>query len=136
MDPRPPVPTAGSSDARAVTGARGEALAAAHLASLGHEVVACNWRLRAGELRGELDLVALDHAAGAVVVVEVKTRRGEGFGGPLAAVTPRKQAKVRALAAAFLLDAALPYRRVRFDVVGVLLRPGRAPELTHLQGAF
>lgn len=123
-------------DRRARTGAHGEAIAAAHLGSLGLEVVAANWRLAAGELRGELDLVALDHAGGVVVVVEVKTRRGDGFGGPLAAVTPRKQAKVRALAAAFLADASLPYRRVRFDVVGVVLRPGRPPALTHVPGAF
>ncbi|MBW3659489.1 MAG: YraN family protein, partial [Actinobacteria bacterium] len=49
-------------DRRARIGARGEDVAAAHLADLGLEVVARNWRQRTGEVRGELDVIALDHA--------------------------------------------------------------------------
>ena len=64
----------------------GESLAAAHLEEDGLEVVARNWRLRAGELRGELDLVAVDRAGGLVVVCEVKTRRdAHRFDGALVA---------------------------------------------------
>lgn len=124
--------------ATAPLGVRGEALAALHLEEHdGLEVMARNWRLTAGALRGELDLVALDHRGAAVVVCEVKTRPGERFGGPLAAVTPRKQRRIRRLSAAFLTQAALPYRRVRFDVVAIRLPagPGRA-RLTHLPEAF
>ena len=118
-------------------GRRGEALAAAHLEADDElEVVARNWRLASGELRGELDLVALDHAAGLVVVVEVKARRGHAQGGPLVAVTARKQQRIRQLTALLLPGAGLPYRRVRFDVVGLWL-PDRAPgRLEHLEGAF
>lgn len=124
--------------ATAPLGVRGEALAAVHLEEDdGLEVVARNWRLTAGPLRGELDLVALDHRDAVIVVCEVKTRRGDRFGGPLAAVTPRKQARIRRLAAAFLTQAALPYRRVRFDVVAVRLPAGPGPaRLTHLPEAF
>jgi putative endonuclease len=121
---------------RGSLGALGEELAARHLRVDDRlEVVARNWRLARGELRGELDLVALDHARGCVVVCEVKTRRdAERFGGALAAVPPRKQAKVRALTAAFLREAALPYGRVRLDVVAVDL--GRRPVLHHVEAAL
>lgn len=99
----------------------GEQLACDHLDNLGLEVVARNWRVVDGDLRGELDIVALDHDAGQVVVVEVKTRRGDGWGGGLAAVDGRKRARLRRLVAALLLQASLPYRRVRVDVIEVRL---------------
>jgi len=117
-------------------GALGEDLACRHLVEDDRlTVVARNWRLSVGELRGELDVVAVDEAIGCVVICEVKTRRDAAhFGGALAAVSPRKRAKVRALAGAFLRDAALPFHRVRLDVVAVDL--GRRPTLTHLLDAL
>lgn len=117
------------------TGAIGEELACQHLAALGLEVVARNWRIADGDLRGELDVVALDHDARLVVVVEVKTRRGDGYGGALAALTPRKQARIRRLAIAFLLQADLPYRQVRLDAIAVRLDVD-PPAIEHVQGAF
>lgn len=134
-DSQMPPPRSRPRDDRSAVGARGEELAAAHLRDEGLEVVARNWRWASGDLRGELDLVALDHARGTVVVCEVKTRRGDAFGGPLAAVTPRKQAKIRALTVALLTGGDLPYRTVRFDVVGVWLQ-GPAPRIEHLVAAF
>lgn len=122
---------------RAQLGPRGERLAVTHLtADDGLELVVRNWARRTGELRGELDVVALDHEHRAVVVVEVKARRSERHGGPLSAVTHRKQAKVRALTAALLRETSLPYRRVRFDVVGLLLPPTGDGRLSHVLGAF
>lgn len=117
------------------TGALGEDLACRYLDVVGLEVVARNWRIADGDLRGELDVVALDHDARQVVVVEVKTRRGNGFGGALAAITPRKQAAIRRLALAFLVDADLPYRQVRFDAVAIRLDLD-PPAVEHLPGAF
>lgn len=115
----------------------GERLAVAHLTGDdGLDVVATNWAVRSGEVRGELDVVALDRRRGVVVVVEVKARRRDDLGGPLVAVTPRKQAKVRALTSVLLVDARLPFRRVRFDVVGLLVPDGRSGRLTHVMGAF
>ena len=117
-------------------GRLGEDLAARHLVDDdGMTVVARNWRLSAGELRGELDLVAVDPRARIVVVCEVKTRRDAArFGGALAAVSPRKRAKVRSLTAAFLRDASLPYGQVRLDVIAIDL--GRDPLLHHVLGAL
>lgn len=117
-------------------GAAGEELAAQHLvADDGLRLIARNWRLSAGELRGELDLIAVDEAVGRIVVCEVKTRRdAERFGGAVAAVSPGKCAKIRSLTAAFLRESSLPFRRVRLDLVAIDL--GRRPTLTHLEGAL
>lgn len=134
MDTTPRTPDRPRTDT-AGTGATGEQLACELLTARGLEVVARNWRVADGDLRGELDVVALDHDAHVVVVVEVKARRGGGFGGPVAAVTPRKQARLRRLAVAFLVAADLPYRQVRFDVVGVRLDHA-PPSLEHVREAF
>lgn len=121
---------------RTSLGARGEQLAADHLAAEGLEILARNWSVRSGPLRGELDIVAVDRATGALVVCEVKTRRSDAYGGPLVAVTPRKQAKIRALAVGFLRDAEVRLSTVRFDVIGVWLLPDRPPRIEHVVEAF
>ncbi len=120
--------------ARRDLGRRGEDLAAAFLEEQGYRIVGRNWRRSAGALRGELDLLAA--RGGTLAVVEVKTRRGDAFGGPVSAVTGRKQAKLRALAAAWLREEGGWRGPVRFDVVAVWLRPGREPELRHIPRAF
>ncbi len=109
----------------------GEARAARHLRSLGFDVVAVGWRPPERELRGDLDLVA--RSSDLVVFCEVKARRDAGrFGGAVTAVTPAKQAQIRALAASWLRR----HRngddlRVRFDVVAI-----DGVRLTHYEAAF
>jgi putative endonuclease len=115
---------------RAQLARRGEDLACELLAAAGLRVVARNWRCR----DGEIDVVAA--ADGLLVVCEVKTRAGEGFGSPAAAVTGAKQRRLRRLAAAYLAQAGLPPVRVRFDVVAVTWRRGTVPRVEHLPGAF
>lgn len=117
-------------------GVLGEDLACRHLTVDDRlTVVARNWRLVAGELRGEIDVVAIDEADGCIVVCEVKTRRdAHRFGGAVAAVSPSKRTRVRALTAAFLRETPMPFRRVRMDVVAVDV--GRDPTLTHLIDAL
>ena len=111
-------------------GRRGEALACALLAAGGLRIVARNWRCQ----RGEIDVVA--EGPGLLVFCEVKTRRGDGWGSPAAAVTGAKQARLRELAAAYL--AATPPRpsRVRFDVVTVVWPRRGQPAVEHLKGVF
>ncbi len=122
---------------RGPLGPLGERLAAAHLTGEdGLEVVLTNWARRSGEVRGELDLVALDHSSRTVVVTEVKARRSQRHGSPLLAVTPRKQAKVRSLTTTLLREVSLPYRRVRFDVIGLLLPTRGQGRIEHLLGVF
>ena len=111
-------------------GAHGERLAAAYLTDAGLRVIDRNWRCR----EGELDLVARD--GDALVFCEVKTRRGTGYGDPVEAVGPRKQARLRVLAQRWLAAHDEHAPDLRFDVVGVLLRAGAPALVTHLRGAF
>lgn len=120
--------------ARRGLGDRGEDLAAEHLERQGYRIIARNWRRTTGPVRGEIDVLAARD--GTLVVVEVKTRRGDAFGGPVSAVTHRKRSKLRALTAAWLREVGGWRGRVRFDVVAVWLRPGQPPELRHIPGAF
>ncbi len=55
-----------------------------------------------------------------LVFVEVKLRRGTGFGGPLEAVTTRKQNTLRSLAKRYLSEREPTFDAVRFDVVGII----------------
>jgi putative endonuclease len=125
--------------ARQRLGQHVEEIVAVSLARRGAAIVARN--ARASGVRGEIDLIALDR--GELVFVEVKGRReGSRLGPerPALAVTPRKQAKLRALARAWLADhrGELPYcRGLRFDVVGVTLdRAGAVLDWEHLKAAF
>ncbi len=125
-------------------GDAGEDFAVAYLEASGYRILARNWRLGSGDIRGELDVVATRE--GTLVFVEVKTRRGEAYGGPLLAVSASKQVKVRALAVAFLRSSEHRGTRprtppgttplIRFDVIAVWMRPGAEPRLEHLPGAF
>lgn len=119
-------------NSRGRRGARGEEAAAGYLQEQGYRIVARNWHTH-GDVRGELDLVCARD--GLLVFVEVKTRRSDRFGGPLAAVTRDKQARIRALAAAFLRQTGLRAPEIRFDVVAVWDRADRAA-VDHLPGAF
>lgn len=109
-------------------GEYGERLAARYLAERGMTVLDRNWRCA----HGELDLVARD--GDCLVFCEVKTRRSERFGAPVEAVTQRKAARLRRLAAAWLRDHDERCDRIRIDVIGIL-RPLRGPaQLRHLVG--
>ncbi|AYF75242.1 YraN family protein [Nocardia yunnanensis] len=111
-------------------GAQGEELAARFLRDAGLEIVARNWRCR----YGELDVIARDGEITAFI--EVKTRSGLTCGPPEEAVTYRKQRRIRELATRWLCEHPGPWLRVRFDVVSVLLRPGREPQIRHLKAVF
>nr|WP_222618107.1 YraN family protein [Nakamurella sp. PAMC28650] len=112
-------------------GRRGEDLAAAHLEGLGLVILMRNWRCK----EGEIDIVATDGLQ-QVVICEVKTRSGDGFGSPFEAVTQGKRRKLRRLAQVFLADYGMRWVSVRFDVIGVLARPGQEVELSHIEQAF
>ena len=107
----------------------GERLAAEHLARAGYRIVARN--VRAGGV--EIDVVA---ARGRLVVfVEVKARRGRGFGAPEEAVDPRKCARLVRGARAWLREHA-PRARARFDVIAVEPDQDGVLRVRHLPDAF
>ena len=121
------------SDARQLLGAAGEEAALHVYLDRGYRLVARNWRCRLGEL----DLVL--GRGSQLVICEVKTRRGSRFGHGWEAVDARKQAKLRAVAQAFLLAHPIRSASVRFDVASVWVRDARAPssaEVELFQDAF
>ncbi|GAA2150185.1 putative endonuclease [Humibacillus xanthopallidus] len=107
----------------------GERLAARYLLEQGVEILDRNWRC----VRGELDIVAREGAD--LVICEVKTRSGEGFGAPYEAVTWRKQRRLRQLGGLWRDEhpekCAGP---LRIDVISILCLPGRPARLEHLRG--
>jgi putative endonuclease len=111
---------------RGALGRAGEDLAAAWYEACGYEVVARNWRCRAGEL----DIVARRDRLH--VFCEVKSRSSAAFGVPAEAVGRAKRARLRRLAALWFAaqtpgrpgapvpGGPVPGGPVRFDVACVL----------------
>jgi putative endonuclease len=129
--------TDATTDTRRRLGALGERLAREHLARAGYRLVQANFRCR----HGELDLVVAD--ARALVFCEVKTRIAgsrAGPAGPLDAIGPAKQRRLRVLAREWL--HAHPDRRphapaLRFDAIGVTVTArGELLALDHVEDAF
>ncbi len=116
--------------AKDAVGRYGERVAAAYLADAGWQVLDRNWRCRAGEL----DIVALHGTE--LVVVEVKTRTGDGFGHPAEAVTARKLARLRRLAAQWLAAHDLRPTGVRVDVIAVRTARSGPARVEHLAGVL
>ena len=115
---------------KAAVGRFGEEVAARHLEATGLRVLDRNWRCA----EGEIDIVASDGAT--LVVCEVKTRSGAGFGDPAEAVVGAKAARLRRLALRWLAAHDLGWRDLRFDVVTVVRRRDGAPVVRHLRGVF
>lgn len=90
-------------------------MAASFLSDRGYRVVARNQRTPLGEL----DIVCRSRTG--VVVVEVKARCGETYGGALEAIGPRKARRLRAAAVWWLADKGWFPCEVRFDAVVVAL---------------
>lgn len=120
----------GMTTQRRAVGAYGENVAARHLQEQGLVILDRNWRCA----DGEVDLVLRD--GDDIVFCEVKTRLGDRFGPPSAAVTQHKVRKLRHLALRWLSEAGIRPREIRFDVVEVLPRAGSASRITHIRAAF
>jgi len=112
-------------------GRRGEDLAAQFLESLDLVVLARNWRCR----EGELDIIATDRVE-TLVICEVKTRAGTGYGTPIEAVTYAKRRRMRRLAQLWLSQTGLRHPLVRFDVIGIVWPLNEDPQILHVPEAF
>jgi len=111
-------------------GRRGEDLSHRYLERQGLVVVARNHRSPSGS--GEIDLVAWDRDT--LAFVEVKCRRSTEHGAPDRNVDAGKQRALISAARHFARQAGVPFERVRFDVVTVVLTD--PPGLTHLRDAI
>jgi putative endonuclease len=127
-------------DPRRNLGNAGESLAVQTLLEAGMTIVERNWRCSVGEL----DIVAQEDGPDFVrglastpwlVIVEVRTRRGEEFGTALQSVAQRKQHKLRQVARTYVQHARWrgPWR---IDVVAIQMdKEGRVLEVTHVRHA-
>ncbi|WP_230874659.1 YraN family protein [Methylomonas sp. LL1] len=96
-----------------VKGDSAELQALTYLQQQGLAWVCSNFRCKAGEL----DLVMKDGAA--LVIVEVRYRKSEQFGGALASITRQKQARIVAATQHYVIINHLSHCAIRFDVVAV-----------------
>ena len=106
-----------------------ESRAAAHLRSIGYEILEQNWRFK----RAEIDIIARNQDI--LVFVEVKMKAYTSYGRPEEMVDQRKQR--------LIIDAAMAYMRsigyeweIRFDIIAILGRPDESNEITHFKDAF
>ncbi len=115
-------------NAKDALGQLGEQLAATFLTEAGLTLLARNWRCK----EGEIDIVALDAAT--LVICEVKTRSGVGFGTPVEAITWQKARRLRRLAAAWARQSGSFFDEIRIDVIGVLATGSGEFSIDHLRG--
>ncbi len=107
-----------------------EGVAARHLERRGWQVLDRNVRWR----RKEVDLVV---RRGAVVAfVEVKGRRGNGFGHPLDAITARKRREIESVAHWWVERHGAPGLVYRFDAVAVEEDPDGRLRVEHVEDAW
>lgn len=91
-------------------------------------------RVRVGK-RDEVDIIA-EHG-GALIFVEVKTRKNENYGRPFSAVNKAKRKCLSRAAVAYLKQNRIKPEFIRFDVVEVVGEPdGTKPEIRHIENAF
>jgi putative endonuclease len=116
---------------RAVLGRSAEDVAADFLTEHGLTVLLRNYRRRGGEI----DLVARD--GDELVIVEVRTRSSEEFGGAAASVDGWKQHKIIRAATQLLQQRQdLAQLRARFDVIVVRGIDAGRPTVEWLKQAF
>lgn len=91
-------------------------------------------RFRSGHR--DIDLVAMQ--PGLIAFVEVKTRRGPAFGGPLEAVHWRKRRELVRSAQVWIARHGRPKTAYRFDVVGITVEAGAVSRVRvrHVADAF
>jgi putative endonuclease len=112
-------------------GRRGEDAAATFLKDRGWIILARNYRFG----RREVDLVI--RRGGVLAFVEVKTRAGEGFGAPEAAITRLKRREIEIVAAQYLIRFPPGDVDIRFDAVAVRRTDRRGGfQIEHLEDAW
>jgi putative endonuclease len=109
-------------------GRAGEQVAAEYLERAGLRILDRNWR----SADGEIDIVAAERRV--LVVCEVKTRSDTRFGTPLEAISRHKRARLRRLAAQWLVAHGVLFDEVRIDVIGLLKDKAGEFQIEHVRG--
>lgn len=109
-------------------GIKGEDIAARYLEDAGYTILERNWRSG----HKEIDLVARKEDQ--LIIIEVKTRSGTGFGDPEDAVTDKKIRRIVSAADAYLRHGNLELP-VRFDIITIIDNNGHT-DIRHIEEAF
>jgi putative endonuclease len=111
-------------------GRKGERIACRFLLRQGFDILARRYQGRSGEL----DVVAFEKET--LAFVEVKTRSSRDFGEPYEFVNWQKQQILRRAAEQFIADNDLGNYSYRFDIVAVVIPPGKGAEVQLYRNAF
>jgi putative endonuclease len=109
-------------------GRKGEDLAVEYLIEEGCDILERNWRFK----HIEIDIIARDRDQ--LVIAEVKTRSGNTWGEPSAAVDVRKQHALILAAERYIYSHNIDLD-VRFDIVSIIIGHNRTV-LEHIKEAF
>jgi putative endonuclease len=109
-------------------GRRGEQVASAYLEQAGIRILDRNWRCA----EGEIDIVAAERQV--LVICEVKTRSGTGYGSPLEAISRAKRSRLRRLAIRWVVAHGVLFDEVRIDVVGLVRDKAGNFQVEHIRG--
>ena len=115
-----------------VTGAWGEALAAAYLQKKKYKLLSTGYRSR----YGEIDLIVCNRKY--LVFAEVKLRKNDAFAEAKEFVDRNKQERLRTTAACYLAENPTDLQP-RFDVIEIYAPLGcdtKKPVIHHLEDAF
>lgn len=110
-----------------VVGANGEDIAVEYLRGIGYKIISRN-DVSYGV---EADIVAKDGKQ--VVIVEVKTKSGIGFGLPQEMVTPHKQGQLIRYAKGYIAEKG--WMDIRIDVIAII-NNARRLKIEHLRNVI
>jgi len=111
-------------------GKRAEDLACEYLSGLGWEIIERNYYSG----HAEVDIIAKDGTF--IVFVEVKMRSGTTFGTPIEFVNEAQVERIFNVAENWVQENEAAHLPLRFDIIGILKKGRKLPEITHLQDAF
>jgi Predicted endonuclease distantly related to archaeal Holliday junction resolvase len=106
----------------------GEKLAVTFLVERHYAILETNWRSG----KKEIDIIARKDDV--IVFVEVKTRSSIRFGMPEESVTPAKAEHIVQAAMHYLENKT--FKDIRFDIISILIKKNKEPEIFHIKDAF
>ena len=110
-------------------GRYGEQLACRYLVKKEYTIECCNWRSG----HHEIDIIATKN--GIIHFVEVKTRHSVEFGYPEESVSKRKFRNLKNAAVAFL-SRFREVKKIQFDILSILIIPGKEIEFYLLEDVY
>lgn len=111
-------------------GDEGEDLAVSYLESKGWFILDRNYFFE----KAEVDIVASDGSF--IIFVEVKLRSDTFFGRPEEFVTLKKERNIKRAAEAWTYERKMETALVRFDVISIVKKSEKEPEISHFEDAF